>query len=91
MEVTLPTGKPLGKIFFNPDVTIKSQTDVTFAGGIKWAPNDKFSLGAVYKHKTKGAGDDRHHLLPRIRMSRNVSRDIFSISQSTTRGGWLTP
>jgi long-subunit fatty acid transport protein len=35
------------------DVTIKSQTDVTFAGGIKWAPNDKFSLGAVYKQGPK--------------------------------------
>jgi len=31
------------------NVEIKSQTDVTFAGGIKWAPNEKFSLGAVYK------------------------------------------
>jgi len=35
------------------DVTIKSQTDVTLAGGIKWAPNDKFSVGAVYKQGPK--------------------------------------
>jgi long-chain fatty acid transport protein len=28
---------------------VDKQTDVTFAGGMKWAPNDKFSLGAVYK------------------------------------------
>lgn len=35
------------------DVTIKSQTDVTFAGGVKWAPNDKFSVGAVYKQGPK--------------------------------------
>jgi long-chain fatty acid transport protein len=28
---------------------IGNQNDVTFAGGMKWAPNDKFSVGAVYK------------------------------------------
>ena len=27
--------------------------DVTFAGGMKWAPNDKFSMGAVFKQGAK--------------------------------------
>jgi long-subunit fatty acid transport protein len=27
--------------------------DITFAGGVKWAPNDKFSLGAVFKQGAK--------------------------------------
>lgn len=27
--------------------------DTTFAGGVKWAPNDKFSVGAVYKQGAK--------------------------------------
>ena len=31
----------------------KDQHDVTFAGGVKWAPNDKFSAGAVYKQGAK--------------------------------------
>jgi long-chain fatty acid transport protein len=31
------------------NVTIKAQKDFTFTGGMKWAPNDKFSVGAVYK------------------------------------------
>ena len=31
----------------------KDKSDVTFAGGIKWAPNDKFSAGAVYKQGAK--------------------------------------
>ncbi len=31
----------------------KDQTDLTFTGGIKWAPNDKFSAGAVYKQGAK--------------------------------------
>jgi len=35
------------------DVTIKSQTDVTLAAGVKWAPSDKFSVGAVYKQGPK--------------------------------------
>jgi long-chain fatty acid transport protein len=30
-------------------VEIKPQHDVTFAGGIKWAPTDRWSFGAVYK------------------------------------------
>ena len=34
---------------------VKDQTDVTFTGGIKWAPNDKFSAGAVYKQGAKFA------------------------------------
>src|SRR5206468_3513201 len=31
----------------------KDVHDVTFAGGVKWAPNDKFSIGAVYKQGAK--------------------------------------
>ncbi len=31
----------------------KDKTDWTFAGGVKWAPNDKFSVGAVYKQGAK--------------------------------------
>ena len=38
------TGKLNGQ-----DLEIKDEKDTTFAGGVKWAPNDKFSIGAVYK------------------------------------------
>src|SRR5205807_5828317 len=31
----------------------KDKHDVTFAGGVKWAPGDKFSVGAVYKQGAK--------------------------------------
>jgi long-chain fatty acid transport protein len=31
----------------------KDKTDLTFAGGFKWAPTDKFSLGGVYKQGAK--------------------------------------
>jgi len=34
---------------------VTGQTDVTFAGGMKWAPTDKFSVGAVYKQGGKFA------------------------------------
>jgi long-subunit fatty acid transport protein len=30
-------------------VKLQDQTDVTFSAGMKWAPNDRFSAGAVYK------------------------------------------
>lgn len=33
----------------------KDKTDLTFAGGFKWAPTDKFSLGGVYKQGAKFA------------------------------------
>jgi len=36
----------------NNDVA-KDKTDLTFAGGFKWAPNDKFSIGGVYKQGAK--------------------------------------
>jgi hypothetical protein len=36
----------------NNDVA-KDKSDITFAGGFKWAPNDKFSLGGVYKQGAK--------------------------------------
>jgi long-chain fatty acid transport protein len=35
--------------------TVKDQHDVTFAGGVKWTPNDKFSVGGVYKQGAKFA------------------------------------
>ncbi len=35
------------------DSKVKDKSDVTFAGGVKWAPNDKFSVGAVYKQGAK--------------------------------------
>jgi len=41
------TAKPNGE-----DLEISEDKDLTFAVGAKWAPNDKFSAGAVYK---KGA------------------------------------
>jgi long-subunit fatty acid transport protein len=31
------------------DAKAKDVSDVTFTGGVKWAPNDRFSAGAVYK------------------------------------------
>lgn len=31
----------------------KPKTDVTFTAGMKWAPNDKFSIGGVYKKGAK--------------------------------------
>ncbi len=36
----------------NNDVA-KDKTDLTFAGGFKWAPIDKFSIGGVYKQGAK--------------------------------------
>lgn len=36
----------------NNDVA-KDKTDLTFTGGFKWAPNDKFSAGGVYKQGAK--------------------------------------
>ena len=30
-------------------LALKDDNDLTFGAGMKWAPNDKFSLGAVYK------------------------------------------
>jgi len=38
----------------NTDVA-KDESDITFAGGFKWAPNDKFSIGGVYKQGAKFA------------------------------------
>jgi len=38
----------------NNDVA-KDESDIAFAGGFKWAPNDKFSLGGVYKQGAKFA------------------------------------
>ncbi len=32
---------------------VKDKTAWTFAGGVKWEPNDKFSVGAVYKQGAK--------------------------------------
>ncbi|MDQ6799865.1 MAG: outer membrane protein transport protein [Acidobacteriota bacterium] len=32
---------------------VKDKTDWTMAGGVKWEPNDKFSVGAVYKQGAK--------------------------------------
>ena len=31
------------------DAKAKDVSDVTFTGGVKWAPSDRFSAGAVYK------------------------------------------
>jgi long-chain fatty acid transport protein len=36
----------------NNDVA-KDKTDLTFTGGFKWAPNDRFSIGGVYKQGAK--------------------------------------
>ena len=36
----------------NNDVA-KDKSDITFAGGFKFAPNDKFSIGGVYKQGAK--------------------------------------
>jgi hypothetical protein len=38
----------------NNDVA-KDKTDLTFTGGFKWAPNDRFSIGGVYKQGAKFA------------------------------------
>jgi len=38
----------------NSDVA-KDETATTFTGGFKWAPNDKFSIGGVYKQGAKFA------------------------------------
>lgn len=37
------------KLRSDGQLDIKEQHDVTFTGGVKWAPNDRFSIGAVYK------------------------------------------
>jgi long-chain fatty acid transport protein len=33
----------------NGEVSVEDETDVTFTGGFKYAPTDKFSIGGVYK------------------------------------------
>jgi long-chain fatty acid transport protein len=38
-----------GKLRSDGQLDIKEQHDVTFTGGVKWAPTDRFSIGAVYK------------------------------------------
>jgi len=38
----------------NNDVA-RDKTDLTFSGGFKWAPSDKFSVGGVYKQGAKFA------------------------------------
>jgi hypothetical protein len=38
----------------NTDVA-KDKSDLTFTGGFKWAPNDRFSIGGVYKQGAKFA------------------------------------
>ncbi|MCU1349768.1 MAG: hypothetical protein JWO56_2798, partial [Acidobacteria bacterium] len=42
-----------GKLASNGELVMKDQKDVTFTGGVKWAPNDRFSVGAVYKKGPK--------------------------------------
>lgn len=42
-----------GKLDANNDLIPETEHDVTFAGGVKWAPNDRFSVGAVYKQGPK--------------------------------------
>ena len=37
----------------NGEVVEKTDHDITFSGGFKWAPTDKFSVGAVYKKGAK--------------------------------------
>ncbi|MEO8033136.1 MAG: hypothetical protein ABI837_01805 [Acidobacteriota bacterium] len=37
----------------NGDLTAKDAHDVTFTGGFKWAPSDKFSIGGSYKQGAK--------------------------------------
>ena len=39
----------------NNNSVAKDESDLTFAGGFKWAPNDKFSVGGVYKQGAKFA------------------------------------
>jgi long-subunit fatty acid transport protein len=38
------TGKANGS-----EIAVEKQTDITFAGGFKWSPTDKISIGGVYK------------------------------------------
>ena len=37
----------------NSNERAKDKHDLTFAGGVKWAPSDRFSAGAVYKQGAK--------------------------------------
>ena len=37
----------------NGEVELEEQTDTTFAGGFKWSPTDKISVGGVYKQGPK--------------------------------------
>ncbi len=38
-----------GKLNSDGDVVLKEERDVTFAGGFKWSPTEKISVGGVYK------------------------------------------
>ena len=55
---------------------VKKQSDITFAGGMKWAPNDKFSLGAVYK---QGASYDA----PTFAANDNTNFEFEKVADTT--------
>jgi long-chain fatty acid transport protein len=42
-----------GKLQSSGEIEPKDEHDVTFSGGFKWAPNDKWSIGGVYKQGPK--------------------------------------
>jgi long-subunit fatty acid transport protein len=50
--------------------------DITFTGGVKWAPTDKFSAGAVYK---KGAT----FLAPTLVANGNTGADFVKLADTT--------
>jgi len=54
----------------------KDQKDWTFTGGVKWAPSDKFSAGAVYKQGAKFAA-------PTFAANSDTQFDFVKVSDTT--------
>jgi long-subunit fatty acid transport protein len=54
----------------------KDKTDLTFTGGFKWAPNDKFSAGGVYKQGAKFAA-------PTFAATENTNFEYVKVSDTT--------
>ncbi len=60
----------------NDNDRAKDKHDVTFAGGVKWAPGDKFSIGAVYKQGAKFTA-------PTFAANRNTGCEFMRVSNTT--------
>ncbi|HEX3067194.1 MAG TPA: outer membrane protein transport protein [Thermoanaerobaculia bacterium] len=59
----------------NNDVA-KDKQDITFTGGFKWAPSDKFSVGGVYKQGAK-------YVAPTFASTENTNFQFVKVADTT--------